>query len=78
MSLTSKLVLGAACAFSCGIIGYVHFKQKIDREKLHEGVIRDLERQQKRKTENIYVLQQQIELTKQLQNSTQITKMSVD
>lgn len=31
MSLTSKLVLGASCVFSCGIIGYVHFKQKIDR-----------------------------------------------
>lgn len=38
-------------------------------EKLHEGVIRDVERQQKRKTENIFVLQQQIELTKQLKNS---------
>lgn len=36
------------------------------REKLHEGVVRDLERQQRRKTENTYVLQQQIDLTKQL------------
>lgn len=46
-------------------------------EKLHEGVIRDLERQQKRKTENIYVLQQQIELTKQLKNTTHIDNKDV-
>lgn len=33
---------------------------------LHEGVIRDIQRQQQRKIENTYNLQQQIELTKQL------------
>lgn len=37
------------------------------REKVHEGVIRDVERQQRRKAENLYNLQQQIDLTKQLQ-----------
>lgn len=36
------------------------------RDKLHEGVIRDVERQQRRKMENTYLLQQQIDLTKQL------------
>lgn len=35
-------------------------------DKLHEGVIKDLERQQKRKRENTYLLQQEIDLTKQL------------
>ena len=36
------------------------------RSKLHEGVIRDVERQKRRKMENAYVLQQQIDLTKNL------------
>ena len=31
---------------------------------MHDGVIRDVERQQKRKTENTYRLQEQRELTK--------------
>ena len=39
----------------------------ISRDQLHLGVIRDLERQQRRKAENVYVLEQQIELTKALQ-----------
>lgn len=36
------------------------------RDKMHEGVIRDMEFQQRRKIENIYVLEKQNELTKQL------------
>jgi hypothetical protein len=39
------------------------------RKRLHDGVIRDIQRQQRRKTENLYLLQQQIELTKQLRKS---------
>ncbi|KAM7351370.1 protein PET117 homolog, mitochondrial [Cochliomyia hominivorax] len=66
MSLASKITLAASFVISGGIIGYVHLKQTNDREKLHEGVVRDIERQQRRKTENTYVLQQQIDLTKQL------------
>ncbi|XP_075153362.1 protein PET117 homolog, mitochondrial [Haematobia irritans] len=66
MSLSSKLTLAASFVVSGAIIGYVHFKQTSDREKLHEGVVRDVERQQRRKMENTYVLQKQIDLTKQL------------
>ncbi|XP_061402395.1 protein PET117 homolog, mitochondrial [Musca vetustissima] len=66
MSLASKLTLAASFVVSGGIIGYVHFKQTSDREKLHEGVVRDVERQQRRKMENTYTLQKQIDLTKQL------------
>lgn len=43
------------------------------REKLHEGVIKDVQRQQRRKAENIYMLQQQIDLTKQLKSTTETT-----
>jgi len=39
------------------------------RDRLHDGVIRDVQRQQRRKMENMYLLQQQIELTKQLKKS---------
>uniref|UniRef100_A0A1L8DZZ6 Protein pet117 log mitochondrial n=1 Tax=Nyssomyia neivai TaxID=330878 RepID=A0A1L8DZZ6_9DIPT len=66
MSMLAKTTLGLSCAVSLGIIGYVHYKQKDDRAKLHEGVLRDIERQQMRKLENTYRLQEQIELTRQL------------
>lgn len=46
------------------------------REKLHEGVIRDIERQQRRKMENIVVLQQQIDLTKQLRKDERAANAS--
>ncbi|XP_005186434.1 protein PET117 homolog, mitochondrial [Musca domestica] len=66
MSLASKVTLAVSFVVSGGIIGYVHLKQTTDREKLHEGVVRDVERQQRRKMENTYTLQKQIDLTKQL------------
>lgn len=66
MSVASKVTLAVSCCATLGIVSYVHLKQNIDREKLHEGVIHDVERQQRRKAENLYILQQQAELTKQL------------
>ncbi|KAF5298148.1 hypothetical protein FQA39_LY02572 [Lamprigera yunnana] len=69
MSTASKLSLFTASVTSLSIIGYVHYKQELDRSKLHEGVIKDVERQQRRKAENIYVMQQQMELTKQLKHA---------
>lgn len=48
------------------------------REKLHEGVVRDVERQQRRKMENTYVLQQQIDLTKQLKQMEKADKSDVN
>lgn len=35
---------------------------------MHEGVIKDVERQQRRKIENLFNLQKQDDLTKQLQD----------
>ncbi|KAH0554175.1 protein PET117 homolog, mitochondrial [Cotesia glomerata] len=66
MSFTSRLVLFGSCALTVGIIGYVHYKQHEDREQLHLGVVRDIERQERRKAENVYLLEQQRELTKKL------------
>lgn len=33
---------------------------------MHEGVVKDVERQQRRKIENLYILEKQNELTKKL------------
>ncbi|CAG9138525.1 unnamed protein product [Plutella xylostella] len=65
-SSMSKLVLGLSCSITLGIVSYVHIKQKADRDKMHEGVIKDIERQQRRKIENLYMLERQNDLTKQL------------
>jgi len=66
MSTMAKFTLCSATVVSIGIVGYVHKKQQNDRYRLHEGVIRDVERQQMRKIENTYALQQQVDLTKKL------------
>ncbi|XP_064622908.1 protein PET117 homolog, mitochondrial-like [Lineus longissimus] len=64
MSLTSKLTLAGSVTFAVGIISYVHMKQKKDRERLREGVVKDMERQEMKKLQNLKALQDQIELTK--------------
>ncbi|XP_065338234.1 protein PET117 homolog, mitochondrial [Cloeon dipterum] len=66
MSATAKLTLALSIAVTGGTMFYVHYKQSYDRDKLHEGVLRDIERQQRRKVENLYTLQKQIDLTKEL------------
>lgn len=59
MSLASKVTLALCSVASVGIIGYVHFKQQSDREKLRSGVLRDIEQQQMKKAQNLYVLELQ-------------------
>ncbi|XP_032685719.1 protein PET117 homolog, mitochondrial [Odontomachus brunneus] len=66
MSIAAKATFSLCCVVSIGIIGYVHYKQSYDRQQLHLGVVRDIERRERRKAENAYILQQQIELTKEL------------
>ncbi|MBN3275602.1 PT117 protein, partial [Polyodon spathula] len=66
MSTVSKVVLGVSLVLSLGTVAGVHIKQNLDRERLHEGVIRDLERQA-RKRENLRQLEEQISLTKELE-----------
>ncbi|CAM1154273.1 Uncharacterised protein g11149, partial [Pycnogonum litorale] len=48
MSTASKITFVVSGIVAAGIIGYVHHKQNSDRLKLHEGVLRDVERQQKK------------------------------
>ncbi|CAM5136386.1 unnamed protein product [Natator depressus] len=66
MSTASKVALGISVLLSAGTVAAVHIQQRRVKERLHEGVIRDLERQS-RKLENIRLLQEQITLTKQLE-----------
>lgn len=58
--------MGGSLCFASAVIVLVHQMQNTDRQRLREGVIRDLERQE-RKRRNIEELQQQIELTRKLQ-----------
>lgn len=66
MSVTAKVTFGTCVMISVGIVAYVHYRQQEDRQKMHEGVIRDIERQHMRKTQNIILLQKQKDLTKRL------------
>lgn len=49
MSTTSKVVFGISCIVSGAIIGFVHYQQQDDLNKLHEGVVKDIERQEHRR-----------------------------
>lgn len=51
MSTTSKIVFGLSCFTSVGIIGFVHYQQQDDLNKLHEGVVKDIERQENKRRE---------------------------
>ncbi|KAJ8285121.1 hypothetical protein COCON_G00039710 [Conger conger] len=66
MSTTSKVVLGISLALTLATVTGVHTKQNWDRAKLREGVLRDLERQE-RKKENLRQLEEQISLTRELE-----------
>ncbi|XP_062295481.1 protein PET117 homolog, mitochondrial [Scomber scombrus] len=70
MSATSKVVLGVSVVLTLSTVSAVHLKQTWDRERLHDGVIRDLERQEKKK-ENLRLLEEQRSLTKQLEEQRQ-------
>lgn len=52
MSTTSKIVFGLSCIVSTSIIGFVHYQQQEDLNKLHAGVIKDIERQKHRRTKS--------------------------
>ncbi|XP_072360105.1 protein PET117 homolog, mitochondrial [Scyliorhinus torazame] len=66
MSTVSKVVLGISVVLTVGTVAGVHLKQQLEKERLREGVFRDLERQE-RKKENLQNLGEQIILTKKLE-----------
>ncbi|KAM6942520.1 protein PET117 homolog, mitochondrial [Lycodopsis pacificus] len=66
MSTVSKVVLGVSVVLTLSTVSAVHLNQSWDRQRLHEGVVRDLERLQKKK-ENLRLLEEQKILTSQLE-----------
>ena len=64
MSTASKVTLALSLAGTAATIGYVSYQQAYDRERLRQGITRDLARQEMKKRENTYRLQEQIELEK--------------
>ncbi|XP_003339719.1 protein PET117 homolog, mitochondrial [Monodelphis domestica] len=66
MSRSSKAVLSLSVVLTVGTVIGVHLRQKQDQQRLREGVIRDIERQN-RKRENVRLLEEQIILTEQLE-----------
>ncbi|XP_072527279.1 protein PET117 homolog, mitochondrial [Salminus brasiliensis] len=65
MSTASKVVLGVSVVLTVSTVVGVHVKQNWDRQRLREGVLRDVERLE-RKRENLRALEEQIQLTKEL------------
>lgn len=70
MSTTSKVVFGLSCIASAGIIGFVHYQQQDDLIKLHEGVVKDIERQENRKLQ--LEINKNISVTDSLQDGEKI------
>ncbi|XP_034233938.1 protein PET117 homolog, mitochondrial [Thrips palmi] len=68
MSTTSKVVLGASCFVSFGIVLGVHYKQQMDKEKMHQGVVRDQAIQEMKRRQNVVLLDQQTVLTQMLRD----------
>ena len=59
MSTASKVTLGATVVATLGIVWTVHKSQVEDRARLHEGIVRDEERQAKKKENREALLAQQ-------------------
>ncbi|XP_071328295.1 protein PET117 homolog, mitochondrial [Trachinotus anak] len=70
MSTASKVVLGLSVVLTVGTVAGVHLTQAWERQRLHEGVVRDLERWEKKK-ENLRRLEEQRILTRHLKEERQ-------
>ncbi|KAI9545583.1 Cysteine-rich protein 2-binding protein [Dissostichus eleginoides] len=77
MSTVSKVVLGVSVGLTLSTVAAVHLNQTWDRERLHEGVVRDLERQDRRK-DNLRLLEEQRSLTAQLQEEQRRSRGETD
>ncbi|XP_069024015.1 protein PET117 homolog, mitochondrial [Embiotoca jacksoni] len=66
MSAASKVVLGVSVVLTLSTVAAVHLNQAWERQRLHQGVVRDLERLARRQ-ENQRLLEEQRTLTRQLE-----------
>ncbi|KAI1098766.1 hypothetical protein F4804DRAFT_337895 [Jackrogersella minutella] len=49
MSRASQLTLAGTSLFAVGTVIMVHFQQKMEKEAMHQGVVRDMEQQRIKK-----------------------------
>ncbi|OTB02766.1 hypothetical protein M426DRAFT_322364 [Hypoxylon sp. CI-4A] len=49
MSRASKLTLAGTSLFAVGTVIIVHFQQSMEKEAMHQGVVRDMEQQRIKK-----------------------------
>lgn len=75
MSTRSKIVLVVSCVASTGIIFGVHYKQQLDRDRMHQGVVRDMEVQDMKRRQNMVLLDQQTALTQLLRDQEKSTDL---
>ncbi|KAI0873774.1 cytochrome c oxidase assembly protein [Hypoxylon argillaceum] len=62
MSRASKLTLLGTSLFAVSTVVLVHFQQKIEKEAMHQGVVRDMEQQRiKRERQLDFDLQKALE-----------------
>ncbi|CAF0715770.1 unnamed protein product [Brachionus calyciflorus] len=68
MSTKAKLIFSTCCAVSGYIIYRVHEYQQEERDRVRQGVFRDIERRAN-KLKNQQLLEEQAELQRQLTNN---------
>ncbi|KAI1404252.1 hypothetical protein F4819DRAFT_483875 [Hypoxylon fuscum] len=62
MSHASKLTLAGTSLFAVGTVIIVHFQQNMEKEAMHQGVVRDMEQQRIKKERQLdFDLQRQLE-----------------
>eukprot|EP00056_Hartaetosiga_gracilis_P012907 m.208427 g.208427 ORF g.208427 m.208427 type:complete len:79 (+) comp13764_c5_seq1:33-269(+) len=66
MSTKAKMTLLASIAATTGMIVFVHLNQIEERDLLRQGVVKDIERQEKKRM-NVVEQEQQLELRKALE-----------
>ena len=59
MSFASKVTLAASCCVSASIVAWVHIDQNRERARIHQGVIRDQERQERKRLNKLEMEEQQ-------------------
>jgi len=70
MSTVSKITLGLSCTVTISIVAFVHLAQQDEKKRMRLGVIRDQERQE-RKRQNAQDLKEQQRLEAYFQEQEQ-------
>jgi len=70
MSTISKITLGLSCTITISIVAFVHLAQQDEKKRMRLGVIRDQERQE-RKRQNAQDLKEQQRLEAYFQEQEQ-------